>query len=184
MLPNAQRRYEDRAAHRRGRPTGAGDNDGDQARNGQDFATYTPMFQKHYATAFAGTGAAYAEYEPAYRYGYELRHDERYRGRDWAALEADARRDWERHPNTWERFKDAIRYGWDNLTGVGAERSHGPWRGGISPPIVMISGSTMSRHLATGCGLYRSMSRRTAMATSTTSATGVGLGRTRSRRPP
>jgi len=90
----------------------------------EDFATYAPMFQKHYATAFAGRGAAYTEYEPAYRYGYELHTNERYRGRDWAALEADARRDWEvRHPSTWERFKDAIRYGWENITGNGAERS-------------------------------------------------------------
>jgi uncharacterized protein (TIGR02271 family) len=82
----------------------------------QDFATYTPMFQKHYATAFAGKGAAYTEYEPAYRYGYELYTNERYRGRDWTALEADARRDWEaRHPSSWERFKDAIRYGWNSV---------------------------------------------------------------------
>jgi uncharacterized protein (TIGR02271 family) len=82
----------------------------------QDFTTYDPIFRKHYATAFAGKGVAYTEYEPAYRYGYELRTNERYRGRDWAALEADARRDWEaRHPNTWERFKDAIRYGWDKV---------------------------------------------------------------------
>ena len=82
----------------------------------QDFATYDPIFRKHYATAFAGRGAAYTAYEPAYRYGYELGTNERYRGRDWAALEADARRDWEvRHPSTWERFKDAIRYGWDNV---------------------------------------------------------------------
>jgi uncharacterized protein (TIGR02271 family) len=90
----------------------------------QDFATYDPMFRKHYATAFAGKGAAYTEYEPAYRYGYELRRNERYRGRNWAALEADARRDWEaRHPNTWERFKDSIRYGWESITGNEPERS-------------------------------------------------------------
>ena len=55
-------------------------------------------------------------YEPAYRYGYELGTNERYRGRDWAALEAEARRDWEaRHPSTWERFKDAVRYGWNSV---------------------------------------------------------------------
>ena len=84
----------------------------------QDFATYDPIFRKHYATAFAGRGAAYTEYEPAYRYGYELRMNERYRGRDWAALEADARRDWElRHPSTWERFKDAIQHAWEEVRG-------------------------------------------------------------------
>jgi len=81
----------------------------------QDFATYNDDFRQHCARAFAGKGA-YVDYEPAYRYGYELGTHERYRGRDWVALEADARRDWEaRHPNTWERFKDAIRYGWDKV---------------------------------------------------------------------
>ena len=81
----------------------------------QEFATYNDDFRKHCATAFAGKGA-YVDYEPAYRYGYELGTHERYRRRDWVALEADARRDWEaRHPNTWERFKDAIRYGWDKV---------------------------------------------------------------------
>jgi stress response protein YsnF len=82
----------------------------------QDFATYNDDFRKHYVTAFGSSGVAYAEYEPAYRYGYELGTNERYRGRDWAALEAEARRDWEaRHPSTWERFKEAIRYGWDKV---------------------------------------------------------------------
>jgi uncharacterized protein (TIGR02271 family) len=82
----------------------------------RDFATYDPTFREHYTTAFATSGAAYAVYEPAYRYGYELGTNERYRGREWAALEAEARRDWEaRHPSTWERFKDAVRYGWNSV---------------------------------------------------------------------
>jgi uncharacterized protein (TIGR02271 family) len=82
----------------------------------QAFATYSDDFRKHYGTTFGNRGVAYAEYEPAYRYGYELGTNERYRGRDWAALEAEARRDWEaRHPSTWERFKDAIRYSWDKV---------------------------------------------------------------------
>jgi stress response protein YsnF len=84
----------------------------------QDFATYDSVFRQHCATAFAGKGATYTEYEPAYRYGYELGTNERYQGRNWTALEADARRDWEaRHPSTWDRFKDAIRYGWESITG-------------------------------------------------------------------
>ena len=82
----------------------------------QGFAAYDTTFREHYTTAFANSGAAYTTYEPAYRYGYELGTNERYRGRDWAALEAEARRDWEaRHPSTWERFKDAIRYGWNSV---------------------------------------------------------------------
>ena len=91
----------------------------------QDFATYSDDFRKHYVTALGDRGAAYAHYEPAYRYGYELGTNERYRGRDWAALEADARRDWEtRHPSSWERFKDAIRYGWESLPGHRTEPSN------------------------------------------------------------
>jgi len=82
----------------------------------QGFTAYDATFREHYTTAFANSGAAYATYEPAYRYGYELGTNERYRGRDWAALEAEARRDWEaRHPSTWERFKDAVRYGWNSV---------------------------------------------------------------------
>ena len=82
----------------------------------QGFAAYDTTFREHYTTAFANSGAAYTTYEPAYRYGYELGTNERYRGRDWAALEAEARRDWEaRHPSSWERFKDAVHYGWNSV---------------------------------------------------------------------
>src|SRR5215470_3957061 len=45
----------------------------------QDFVTYDPIFRKHCATAFAGRGATYTEYEPADRYGYELGTNEHYR---------------------------------------------------------------------------------------------------------
>jgi uncharacterized protein (TIGR02271 family) len=81
----------------------------------RDFATYAPDWRQHHEATFLSRGA-YADYEPAYRYGYELAGDVRYRGRDWAALEAEARRDWEsRQAGTWEQFKDAIRYGWDKV---------------------------------------------------------------------
>jgi uncharacterized protein (TIGR02271 family) len=95
-----------------------------QVTDTRGFATYAADFRRHHTTMFASSGLAYADYEPAYRYGYNLGTNERYRGRDWAALETEARRDWEaRQPGTWERFKDAIRYGWENITGNGAERS-------------------------------------------------------------
>jgi stress response protein YsnF len=81
-----------------------------------DFSTYEADYRRHHNATFLRHGA-YADYEPAYRYGYELGTNARYRGRDWAALEADAHREWEaRHPSTWERFKDAIRYAWDKIT--------------------------------------------------------------------
>ena len=84
----------------------------------EGFAAYDAAFREHYTTAFGASGVAYPDYEPAYRYGYELGTNERYRGRDWAALEAEARRDWEaRHPGTWTRFHDAIRHAWEAVRG-------------------------------------------------------------------
>jgi hypothetical protein len=83
----------------------------------QGFAAYDATFRKHDTTAFTTSGAPYAVYEPAYRYGYALGTHEHSRGHDWAALEAEARRDWDaRHSNTWERFKEAVRYGWYSVT--------------------------------------------------------------------
>lgn len=80
------------------------------------FESYADEYRRHYSSTFASSGAAYAEYEPAYRYGYDLGTNERYRSGDWTTFETDARRDWEqRHPGTWERFKDAIRHGWDKV---------------------------------------------------------------------
>jgi uncharacterized protein (TIGR02271 family) len=78
--------------------------------------TYDADFRQHYTSTFASSGGAYADYEPAYRYGYTLGTEERYRGCDWSALESDARHDWEaRHTGTWDRYKDAIRYGWQKV---------------------------------------------------------------------
>jgi uncharacterized protein (TIGR02271 family) len=84
----------------------------------QDVAAYEREFRTHATTAFAGRGQAYEHWAPAYRYGYELARDPRYRDRDWAAIEAEGRRDWEqRHHGTWEEFKEAIRYGWEKVRG-------------------------------------------------------------------
>jgi uncharacterized protein (TIGR02271 family) len=89
-----------------------------QATATQGFATHAADFRRHHTTMFASSSMVYEDYEPAYRYGYDLGTNERYRGRDWGALEAEARRDWEaRQPGTWERFKEAIRYGWDKVRG-------------------------------------------------------------------
>lgn len=66
----------------------------------------------------------YEEYEPAYRYGWGLASDQRYRGRNWSDIETDARGDWEqRYPgNSWDRFKSAVRRGWER-TSAAIERA-------------------------------------------------------------
>lgn len=82
-----------------------------------DFASYSTNFRNHYNTNYANSGMDYAAYEPAYEYGYTLRNRANLRGRSWADIEAQARTDWERdHGSTWERFKAAVRHGWESVT--------------------------------------------------------------------
>jgi uncharacterized protein (TIGR02271 family) len=84
----------------------------------RDFSAHEREFRSHYDTTFAQRGSPYDRWAPAYRYGYDIATDPRYRNRDWAAMETDARRDWEqRHKGTWEEFKEAIRYAWDKVRG-------------------------------------------------------------------
>jgi uncharacterized protein (TIGR02271 family) len=91
-----------------------------RARDVRGFDAYEADFRGHYTASLAGRGHPYERWAPAYRYGYELAGDRRYAGRDWAALEADARRDWEtRHQGTWDEFKDTIRHAWERVRGRG-----------------------------------------------------------------
>jgi hypothetical protein len=90
----------------------------DATREVRGVETYEADFRHHYTTAAGSRGQGYAHWAPAYRYGYTLASDPRYRGRDWPAIEAEARRDWEQqHRGTWEEMKDAIRHAWDTVRG-------------------------------------------------------------------
>lgn len=87
-----------------------------------EYMEYEDDFRTDYASKYAATGARYEEYEDAYRYGATAGSDERYRSRDWDdTVESELQRDWlSRHPrgeDTWERFKLAVRHGWDRVTG-------------------------------------------------------------------
>jgi hypothetical protein len=82
-----------------------------------DYDTYDADFRRHYTTSTGGS-QPYERWAPAYRYGYDLAGDRRYAGRDWAALEPEARRDWGAHQKgTWEEFKDTIHYAWERVRG-------------------------------------------------------------------
>jgi uncharacterized protein (TIGR02271 family) len=88
------------------------------ARGARGFETYETDFRQHYTTAAGGRGQAYEHWAPGYRYGYELASDPRYVGRDWTALEPEARRGWEaQQKGTWEEFKDTVRYAWEKVRG-------------------------------------------------------------------
>jgi hypothetical protein len=78
------------------------------------FARYAANFREHHRQTVTESGLTYMEYEPAYRYGYDVA--EHSPDKDWATLEEGIRRGWEWwHPATWERFKVAIRHGWNTF---------------------------------------------------------------------
>jgi uncharacterized protein (TIGR02271 family) len=107
----------------------------------RSYDAFANDFRSNYQTNYASQGGSYEQYDPAYRYGYELNNNAAYRGRDWASIEPDIRRDWEtRYPNSWDRFKNSIRYAWDK--GTGAER------GGIQTGGRDIDGTPDTRGLA------------------------------------
>lgn len=80
---------------------------------------YDVDFRKDYDDHYANTGGSYDEYHRAYTHGATLGQDERYRAQDWNAVEPSAREDWESHypESGWERFKAAVRHGWERVTG-------------------------------------------------------------------
>jgi uncharacterized protein (TIGR02271 family) len=78
-------------------------------------------YRNDWQTNYASLGGTYDDYAPAYRYGYDMRRDPRYQGRDWDAVESDLRSDWDTRygssgASTWERMKAAVRSGWNRMT--------------------------------------------------------------------
>jgi uncharacterized protein (TIGR02271 family) len=78
------------------------------------------FYRKHWQGNYATAGGTYYEYAPAYRYGSEMAGSDKYRGRAWNDVEKDLRSDWDTRSgggaSTWERFKAAVRHGWDRVT--------------------------------------------------------------------
>lgn len=84
-----------------------------------DYKNYATHFHNDFATNYASGGYSYDEYDPAYRYGWELSRDSRYTNRDWSSVEGQLRSDWEqRYPNNaWDRFSAAIKNAWNQARG-------------------------------------------------------------------
>ncbi len=80
-----------------------------------DDSDFRADFQKRYAAS----GASYDTYLPAYRYGYDMASDPRYKGRSYDEIESDLRSEYgRRYPKgAWDKMKDAVRYGWNKVTG-------------------------------------------------------------------
>ncbi|HEY3600027.1 MAG TPA: hypothetical protein VGL08_21230 [Paraburkholderia sp.] len=85
-----------------------------------EFLEYEEDFRTHYHEEYGtSAGARYDEYVPAYRYGASMGRDMRYQDRPWDDVEPEARQDWERTSpeGSWERFKAAVKHGWERVTG-------------------------------------------------------------------
>lgn len=80
--------------------------------------TEVTYFRSHWQDTFAYAGGTYQEYDPAYRYGVTMAGSSAYHGLPWEHAEAELRGTWERtYPqSSWEKFKDAVREGWDRVT--------------------------------------------------------------------
>jgi uncharacterized protein (TIGR02271 family) len=76
-------------------------------------------FRTDFKKRYAASGASYDTYLPAYRYGYDMASDPRYKGRSFDEIESDIQSDYGRRYPTgaWEKMKDAVRYGWNKVTG-------------------------------------------------------------------
>jgi hypothetical protein len=72
--------------------------------------------------------ALWDDYEPWYRYGYEMASDPRYHGRRWVDAEVDLQErypEWaerrgyryDRRDNMWQRFKENVREAWMTIAG-------------------------------------------------------------------
>jgi uncharacterized protein (TIGR02271 family) len=77
-------------------------------------------YRSHWTSNYGSTGDSYNDYDPAYRYGTQMRSDPRYQNRNWDDVESDLRSDWDSRysrggVSTWERMKAAVRHGWDKI---------------------------------------------------------------------
>jgi uncharacterized protein (TIGR02271 family) len=76
-------------------------------------------YRRHWQTAYGSSGGRYEDYDDAYRYGSRLSGTEQFKNYRWDDVEPNVRRDWESsHPgSTWDKVKDAVRYGAERVTG-------------------------------------------------------------------
>ncbi|RAS28765.1 hypothetical protein [Paraburkholderia bryophila] len=84
-----------------------------------EYLEYEEDFRSHYDEQYAEENSRYEDYVPAYRYGAEIGQDARFRDMRWDDAEPEVRRQWETTaPDSgWERFKLAVRHGWERVTG-------------------------------------------------------------------
>jgi uncharacterized protein (TIGR02271 family) len=76
-----------------------------------------PRYRAHWEQRYGQRGGRWEEYEPGYRYAWEMRSDPRYRDRAWSEAEPELRQDWEARyrDKPWDRAADVIRDAWETV---------------------------------------------------------------------
>ncbi|HYD62013.1 MAG TPA: YsnF/AvaK domain-containing protein [Noviherbaspirillum sp.] len=76
-------------------------------------------FRRHWQSTYGTSGGRYEDYDAAYRYGHTMAGSDQYKNYQWTDVEPQLRTDWESsHPgSTWDKVKDAVRYGAERVTG-------------------------------------------------------------------
>lgn len=100
--------------------TTAGESEAERlaSRVSDEDARHLEAYRAHYQRTYAGRGAEFSRYLPAYQWGYALARAEGWRDRNWDDVVSSVRRHWEeRNPNTWDEYQAAIRQGWDEARG-------------------------------------------------------------------
>ena len=73
-----------------------------------------------------GTNAQerWEDWEPRYRFGWEMANRPEYRGRSWNEFEPQWQRDWEANyrGTPWDRAKEGVRDAWESVTGTQVRR--------------------------------------------------------------
>ncbi len=83
-----------------------------------EFSKHSPVFEEHYATAYATTDMDYDYYEPAYKYGFAAGQTENYRDHDYNKVESSLRSDYTTRygkddDSAWDNVKDAVKHGYN-----------------------------------------------------------------------
>jgi hypothetical protein len=72
-----------------------------------------PIFRRDFEQRF-GSGLAFGQFRPAYRFGYNFAFTQEAVGRNFSESETAARLRWERYnPGTWRHYVDVIRHGFE-----------------------------------------------------------------------
>jgi hypothetical protein len=80
--------------------------------------TAMPGYRSRWQARYGASDGRWEDFEPAYRFGHEMRMAPQFRGRTWSEAEPELRRDWEgrHHDMPWDKAGRAIREVWEDVT--------------------------------------------------------------------